>query len=577
MFAFAVALVAPALTTTGCTDGYIGGSRTGTGPGNGTPGAGGNGNGNVGGVGGAGGVGGPISSPLTCKADVHDPGDAPLRLLTQEQYLNTVNDLFGTVNLDALFPRTDNASQFGFAQGDVDQSALDTYQRAAGMIGSSVVSNKTTLDRIAPCAAGGDQRACAKTFLMTFGSRTYRAPFAAEDLDRHLAMYDAGVSNGGYAHGIELMLRGMLQSPRFLYRVELGTADKIAPTAVKLSGYELAARLSYGLWNTTPDTALVAAAAGGTLSTPAGVAAELQRMLKEPRGNLPVRHFLDAWIHLGDLNSLAKDATRFPDWNAALRASMIAQAGSFFDDVIAQQNGTLTALLTSPTVFVDKNLAPFYGMSAASATAGSFQKIQRTGIDAGMLTLPAFLATQSKAGEGSPIYRGKFVREQLLCQELPPPPPDVPPAPDVTPGTSTRERLAQHETNPACAGCHKLMDPIGFGLENYDGIGKYRTTEAGKPIDASGLFIETRDLNGTFVGASELTAKLAKSPEVEECVATQWFRYAMGRFEKPDVDGCSVQAVVKAFRTAGNDLRALPLAIVQTDAFLYRRPIEVKP
>jgi hypothetical protein len=533
----------------------------------------------AGGGGGPTGTGGSGPAAVACNG-MPSPGDSPIRLLTQEQYLNTVQDLFGTVNLDSVYPRSNNASTFGFAQGDIDLVALDNYQRAATLVGASVAANKTNLDKIAPCTTGTDAKTCARSFVQNFGARLYRTPLAAADVDRHMAMYDAGAT-GGYAHGIEVMLRGMLQSPRFLYRVEVGTGEMVGTNAVKLSGYEVAARLSYGLWKTTPDETLRAAAGRGALATREGVLTEVKRMLQDPRGKAIVPRFLEAWIHLPDLNGVAKDAARFPEWNATLRDSMALQARNFFDDLInhPQGAGNVAGLLTSATVFVDRNLAGFYGVDQATIPAGTFQKIQRPGYEAGFLGLPAFLATQAKAAEGSPIYRGKFVREQLLCQELPPPPPDVPGAPDIKPGVSTRERLAQHVSDPACAGCHRLIDPVGLGFEHYDGLGRYRTMDAGKAVNANGELLATTDADGPFTGVPQLAAKLAKSADLQDCMAKQWFRYTLGRIEQP-ADSCSIATLTKAFRDGNGDLRVLPTAIVQTDAFLYRRPLgaaEVKP
>jgi hypothetical protein len=570
------------LATLGCTGHVMGTGAGATGTGAGGAGAGtvtGTGTGLATGTGtGLGGATGTVTgaggagTTVACNAATPDPGDAPLSRLTQEQYLNTVKDLFGAIKLDSVYATTNNASQFGIAQADVDGVDLDKYQRAAELVAATVVADKTIMARIAPCVTGADARGCAKTFLQTFGTRIYRAPVAAMDLDRHLALYDAGALNGGYTHGMELLLRGMLQAPRFLYRVELGTAEAIGAAAVKLSGYELATRLSYGLWNTSPDDALNTAAGSGSLVTSADVVAQLQRMLKDPRGSTMVRHFLESWIHLPDLGTLAKDGTLFPEWNDQLKAAMTTQAQQTLDDVLLVRGGTVAALLTSPTVFVNNTLASFYAGSAPPAD-GTFLAQQRTdGTAAGMLTLPAFLATQAKVGESSPIYRGKFVREQLLCQQLPAPPPNIPQAPDVKPGVSTRERFAQHEVDMSCAACHKLMDPIGFGFENFDAIGRYRASDGGKAVDASGTMSGTTDINGPFNGVGELGAKLAKSIDVQACVAKQWFRYAMGRGDQA-ADACSVQALTQAFMTAGGDLRTLPAAVVQTPAFLYRRPL----
>jgi hypothetical protein len=561
---------------TGHVSGPPGQSSTGTG--SGSPGSAGSTGVSTGvgtGVAGSGGLvtGAAGTAAASCDANAPDPGDAPLTRLTQEQYLASIKDLFGNINLTSIYPTGQSASQFGLAQADVDGSDLDHYQRASELVASTVVGNATTLAKIAPCATGADARGCAKAFLQGFGTKIYRAPVDATDLDRHLALYDAGAANGGYAHGIQLLIQGMLQSSRFLYRVELGTSNAVGAQAVKLSGYELATRLSYGLWNTTPDDTLLAAAAGGTLATPADVVSQLQRMLKDPRGATMVPHFLSSWIHLPDLNNVAKDATTYPEWNDDLRNAMLTQADDFFNDVLTTKGGTVSALLTSQTVFMNSKTALLYGAAATGLPAdGSFQTSQKTdGTISGLLSLPAFLATQAKASESSPIYRGKFVREQLFCQELPSPPANVPPAPDVKPGVSTRERLTQHEVDAACSACHSMMDPIGFGFENYDGIGRYRTMDGGKPIDDSGKLTGT-DVDGPFMGVAELGTKLAQSPTVEACVGKQWFRYAMGRAEQA-ADSCSLAAMAKTFHDAGADLRTLPMAIVQTPAFMYRRPL----
>jgi Protein of unknown function (DUF1588)/Protein of unknown function (DUF1592)/Protein of unknown function (DUF1595)/Protein of unknown function (DUF1585)/Protein of unknown function (DUF1587) len=514
-----------------------------------THGAGGNNPGGVGGPGStlAGGNGtgsGTGATGFVCPANTVEPGPAPLRLLTQEQYLNTVHDLFGDIaQLDTVFDRS-GASVFGLQQGDVSQVALEAYQKAAEIIGTATVSNATKLKTLAPCATGADKRGCARAFVQTFGALAYRAPVVdAADIDRHLAVYDVGASTS-HEHGVELVLRSMLQSARFLYRVELGTAEKVAPNAVKLSGYELAARLSYALWDTMPDAKLTTSAASGGLSTKEGAASALQSMVADPRGAKVVRRFLEQLIRLGELDRLTKDTQLFPDWNDALRTTMTGQAQTFFDDVLGNQHGSLSSLFTAST----------------SANAS------------GMLTLPALLSTLAKPDESSPIYRGKFVREELLCELLPPPPPNVPKPPDTQPGVTTREKFKQHEVDPACSGCHSLMDPIGLGFENYDALGRYRTMDSGRAVDASGEVSGTSDMDGKFNGVPELGKKLAGSAEVETCVARQWFRFFLDRFEQ-DADNCSMKALIDAFKAQGSDLNGLPQALVQTDAFLYRRPV----
>lgn len=515
-------------------------------------------------------TGAPV--PFSCNAGVIDPGPSPLRLLTPVQYLNTVRDLVGAVpSLSALF-----ADLAGAGQGAVSQVALETYQRAADLVASYVVGNAAALAKVAPCDAGAAPRSCAQTFVQTFGARAYRAPLTTADVDRHLPLYDLGAQSGGYSHGIEILLRAMLQAGRFLYQVELGTAEKVSEQAVKLSGFEMAARLSYGIWETAPDATLTAAAARGELGTRAGVAAQLGRMLQDARGKNTVRNFLEGWIGLAGLDDLVKDPKLYPDWNkAAFRSSLKTQARTFFDSILSTQGGKLSALLTSPTVFVNKDVAPLYGMTGGDA----FQAVDRAdGSASGMLTLPALLASLSKPDVGWPIYRGVFVRESLLCQQLPAPPDNVGNPPDPKPGVTTRQRLAMHRTDPACGGCHALIDPIGFGFENYDGIGRYRTADAVGPIDATGEIVGSQSTNGKFTGVAELGRKLAGSPEVQACAVKQWFRSALDRFEQ-DADACSLKTLYEGLRAANGDLGSLPQAFVQTDAFLYRRPLppEVSP
>jgi hypothetical protein len=513
---------------------------------------------------------------FACTSTSPDPGPTSLLLLTRAQYVNTLQGLFGTVVPDLTSALgADNSyqtTQFGLVQGDVDVATLQSYQAAAEAVAAAVVASSATLNAIAPCTAGTNQRTCAQSFVQNFGSLAYRAPITdSADIARHMALYDVGASTSN-AHGIEMVLRGMLQSPRFLYRVEVGTTEQVSATAVKLSGYELAARLSYDVWNTLPDAQLTQAAATGALATKAQVSAQLTRMLQDPRGATLVRGFLEGLTQLASLPYAVKDATMFPQWNmpsSTLPASMQGQARAFFDDVLNNQGGTLSALLTSPTVFVNADLGSYYGVTGGS----TFQPVQLDPTKAsGLLTLPALMTLMAKPDESWPIYRGQFVRQSLLCQQLPPPPPNIPPPPAVEAGVSTRERLTEHETNASCASCHSLMDPIGFGFENFDAIGRYRTTDGNQPVDANGSVVGTEDINGTFNGVAQLASMLVRSAQVQECVPQQWFRFMMSRFEQAP-DDCSMRSIIDAFQTAGSSLNALPQALVQSDAFLYRRPI----
>lgn len=497
-----------------------------------------------------------------------DPGPAPLRLLSREQYLNTLRDLIGDVpGVSEALGATRESSEFGLAQPDIGRVELENYQAAADLAASTVVNDAERLQRLAPCT-GRDVRVCARDFVVAFGARAYRAPlFDEADIERHLSLFDLGAETSP-EHGVELLLRAMLQSPRFLYRVEFGTGESVSAQAVKLSSHEVAARLSYALWNTLPDERLTTLATSGALATPDGVVEQAAWMLADARGQQLVRRFLERFVRVGELDWLVKDERFYPEWSdAALRRAMGQQAGHFFDHVLGS-GGKLSSLLTSPTVFVNDKLGTFYGVTGGS----DFAALERSdGTASGLLTLPALLARLSKPGESSPIHRGKFVREALLCQTLDPPPPNIPRAPEVDPNSSTRERLRQHELDPGCAGCHSLIDPIGFGFEHYDGIGRFRTTDGGQPVDARGELLDVAEPSGSFHGAVELGQMLAQNPAVEECMARQWFRFTLERFEQ-GADVCSMRALLDAFRASEASLTALPRALIRTDAFLYRRP-----
>jgi hypothetical protein len=500
-------------------------------------------------------------------------------LLSRAQYVNTLQGLFGSMTpdlnsalgADATYQIVDGAvAQFGLVQADIDLTSVTNFQSAAELVAAAVVGSASTLATLVPCSNGTPRRTCVQNFVQAFGAVAYRAPVTdPADVARHMALYDAGATVSD-AHGIELILRGMLQSPRFLYRVEVGDGQA-GTSAVHLTSYEVAARLSYVLWNTLPDAELTQAAAAGALATKAQVGAQLSRMLQDPKGQGLVRGFLEAIVETQGLPFLVKDAAIYPAWTQVptLATSMQGQAQAFFDDVLTRQGGTLSALLTSPTVFVNKDLADYYG---TAATGDAFQSVTLPANKAsGLLTLPAFLTVMAKPDQPWPIYRGEFVRELLLCQQLPSPPPNVPPPPPIEAGVSVRERLYEHDVNPACSVCHQMMDPIGFGLGNYDGIGRFQTTDGNQPIDVSGS-IEgsmSTDIDGPFVGVQQLASKLAGSTQVRQCMARQWFRYTMGRYEQAP-DNCSMKSIADAFEAANDSLNVLPQALVQSDAFLYR-------
>lgn len=503
------------------------------------------------------------------------PGPAPLRRLTQLQYDNTIRDLLGdTSQPSQSFPPDQKQGDFTNTAVALTVSPLlaQGYQSAAEAVATRAVAKGATFFGCDPVKAGED--ACAKTFVDAFGKRAYRRPLTAAESAALFALYTANRTNADFNNGVQAVIELVLQSAAFLYLPEIGSVDGKKDDAVPLTSYEMASRLSYLLWNSMPDDALFAAAATDALKTPDQIATQARRMLGDPKAHSAVEDFFAQWLHVKDLASVAKDPGVYPDFDNTMRAAMQAETLAFVDWVIWQSDARVETLLTAPVSFVNVSTAKVYGITGVTSTTPV-----KTDLDpkqrAGILTQPAILTSLSKPDRSSPVVRGKFIRERFLCQPVSPPPTDIIiTPPKITPGVSTRDAFSQHSVDPKCSGCHKLMDPIGFGFEAFDGIGRFRTMDQGRPVDSSGSLLGS-DVDGAFNGAPELAKKLAGSQEVRDCVAVEWFRYGHGRGETPD-DACSLDTLKKAFTAANYDVRELIVAITQTNAFRYR-PAQVKP
>jgi hypothetical protein len=319
-----------------------------------------------------------------------------------------------------------------------------------------------------------------------------------------------------------------------------------------------------------PDDELLGLAASGELTAPEAIHSQALRMLEDPRAHDTVRDFHSQWLGLSRFDEIVRQADGSTLAGDAFNASWQNSLEEFVQYAFWEGGGDVSALLSSPTVFVDSALNEFYGFGAQVAD-GEMVTVEDPN-RAGLLTQPALMALLAHSNQSAPVQRGLFVREQVLCHELPPPPPDVDTTPpDPSPNATTRERFREHSANERCATCHKLLEGIGFALENFDQLGRFRTEENGIPVDASGNLVGTTDVNieGTFNGALELSERLATSPQVENCLATQWFRYGMGRAEDK-TDTCSLDQVKAAFSASGGDFKALLVALTATDVFRYR-------
>jgi hypothetical protein len=320
-----------------------------------------------------------------------------------------------------------------------------------------------------------------------------------------------------------------------------------------------------------PDDTLIAAADADQLQTADQVAAQANRMLSDAKAHPAIGQFFSEWLGVDQIASSPKDPSTYASYTPDVTAAMQAETAAFADWVMYQSDAKLGTLLTAPTAFVNQTLAPFYGVTGVSGST-----MQQTAVDptqrAGVITEPGVMATLAKPDRSSPVLRGKFIREKFFCQTVSPPPQNIvitPPA--IMPGVSTREMFEMHATVQPCKGCHTLMDPIGFGFENYDGVGQWRTTDQGQMVLATGTLTGT-DVDGTFDGAVDLAKRLAGSGAVRDCLATEWFRWAMGRGESPD-DMCSLGSLKDSFASSQADMHKLLVAVTQTTAFRYRNEV----
>jgi len=510
--------------------------------------------------------------------------DTPIRRLTGFEYNRTVRDLLGdTSNPADVLPPEEEVAGFNNQAAALTSSDLlieqymkvaeDVSERAVGNMGALVPDCDPDLD-------GND--ACASSFIEDFGKRAFRRPLSQTEIERFKSVFDWAIADadlGRFEDGIEVVLQAMLQSPSFLYRPELGDGTPIEGDVVPFTSWEMATKLSYMLWNTMPDDALFVAAEADELRTKEQVAAQATRMLEDEKARDLVRNFHTQWLQLTHLDSVTKDTAVYPAYQSSLRGLWKEEIQTFVEQVILEGDGSLESLLTANYSFMNEELAGFYGDDVLDSVSGSeFRQVQ---VDperrAGFLTSAGLMATHANANQSSPVFRGKFVREQLMCNTLPLPPNDlVIEPPQLDPTKTTKEQFEEIGANPACAGCHTLMNPIGFIFEHYDGIGQWRDQQNGKSIDATGEVVQTDDIDGDYDGAVELASALAGSTQVRECVSSQWFRFAYNRTVTAE-DSCSVEQLNDVFRSSGFNIKALLVALTQTNAFLYRRAVELEP
>ncbi|MCA9708081.1 MAG: DUF1592 domain-containing protein [Myxococcales bacterium] len=481
-----------------------------------------------------------------------DVAAAPMRRLTRLEYDNTIRDLLldDSRPAQAFSPDEEVA---GFAANSVaklSKSQLDEYVTAAEDLAHAAVDERW--DALVGCDAAGP--GCVDQFVARFGRRAFRRPLTAGEQADYLDLHASAAAEWGEAEAVALVIQAMLLSPHFLYHVEPSDAPGVQP----VSPFSLASRISYFAWASMPDDALLDAAEAGELDEPAGVEEQVRRLLADERAADAIASFHRQWLQLQGLAERVKDAELFPEWSPSLGQSMEQETLRFVDEVIRRGDGSLHTLLTASWTVADAALADLYGVAAPQAGFGvvSLPEDERSGL----LTHASFLTSTAHAAENSWVYRGKFVRERLLCQELPPPPPGV----EIN-EVNDPDRLE----NPECNYCHLQMDPIGKGFDAYTPIGAFEPEAPdGTPVPTAGEVRGVPEV-GTFDGAVELAQALADAPLVHECVAEQWFQYAARR-QATAADACALDQVVAAFEESGQDIRELMVAVAVSDAFRYQ-------
>lgn len=510
----------------------------------------------------------PGSSPTSASCSV---GVAPMRRLTHAEYDNAVRDLLGDTTAPASHFALDN--QVGLFDNTAEAQTVpsllgDQYMDAALALADNVEDFRGLLG-CDPQGSSGES--CVRNFISSFGQRAYRRPLTSAESGRLFDLYSTTRKASDEATGVRGVIAAVLVSPNFLFRPEFGAAPSTYPNAKRLTQYEQASRLASLIWASIPDDELLAAAASDQLTTPAQIESQARRMLADPKAKPAIEAFFDQWLGLSLLSSATKDPAFYPAFNEDLRAAMLQERRRFVSHVLWEDDARLETLLTASYSFLNGPLADVYEVSGASSDDTTFTQMALDPAErAGVMTQAAMLAAFARPDESSPVKRGKWVRERMLCQDLPPPPAQVPQLPAPAEGISNRERFALHTSSPACAGCHQLIDGLGFGLEHYDSIGAYRDMSQGVPVDASGEINHTVDIDGPYSGGPELASLLASSEQVRDCVPTQALRYAWGRRETAD-DDCSVAAVKQAFAASDGDLRELVVALTQNDAFTNYR------
>jgi hypothetical protein len=500
-----------------------------------------------------------------------------MKRLTIQQYTNGIQDVFGESVQVTLPLEEDEASEaflsMGAAKVGTSERGVEQYHDAAIDIAEQVVSQAADSNVLRDCVPFEPGQACVSEALMHFGTRLWRRPLTDAELNRivHIqsAVDDPTVEPTTlWSLGMTHAIAALVASPHYVYVPEAG--EPVPNSDIwRYTSSEMASRLAYLIWDSIPDEALLDAAARGELSTPEGVKAQAARMLAMPRAEaLATRFFGEAW-RVSKLTPLDKNLDVYPTWTPELLDAYQTEFDLFLRDLTVARNGDLRDVLLSRTSFVNDTLAGAYGMGPGSS---DYEPTPLEDGRTGLLTSGAVVAAISPSDRTSPTHRGVFVLEDLLCVEVPPPPPSVDDTleqPDTSEAQTLREKLEKHRTDPACAGCHGMFDPLGFTFEHFDAIGTYRDMDGEFPVDASG---ELGSI--TFDGVQDVAKYIAEDERFTACITERLYTFATGH---QPVNGERV--VTDELTDSLRDhyrFQQLVLDIVTSDAFRYLEPAKAE-
>lgn len=497
------------------------------------------------------------------------PAEATLHRLTRPQIHNAWLDLLGKpLALPGDLPADDvlyGFSSISAARSTISPLDAEKYEAATYQVLDQVFADPLRRDALLGCSVALISDPCVKSFAASFASRAWRRPVADAEVAALLKVgEDVTAELSDPNQGVKFMLAAALLSPHFLFRVEVGEKGD---DGYRYTGWEMASRLSFLLLDAPPDDALRAAAASGELSTADGVRAEAARLLDDPRARVALTRFFRDFMNIGGLDALDKQPDKFPQFTASLGPSMRVEIERMFEENVFERQGDFRDLFTTRETYVNEDLARVYGIEGVIGPEWTPVTLPDDGKRAGILTTPGFLALHAHKTQTSPTRRGRFIRLNLLCQDVPPPPPGINttlPEPDPTKPTTLRQRLDEHRVNPECSSCHARMDPLGFALEHYDAIGAYRDVDENNlPIDASS------DVDGAHIdGSIAMASLIASLPEVGACVARRFYEHG-GAHLAGKGDAKSVDRLVASFVESDYAFKGLVLALVTNDGYRY--------